>query len=78
MRHSLRSLRKSPGFSALVIGVLALGMGANAALFSIIDRVLLHPFNYRDPDRLPNSYQASGCQETKPSNQRRRGGRRRK
>jgi predicted permease len=52
MRHSLRSLRKSPGFSALVIGVLALGMGANAALFSITDRVLLHPFNYRDPDRL--------------------------
>src|SRR6266567_8616734 len=52
MRHSLRSLRKSPGFSALVIGVLALGMGANAALFSIIDRVLLHPFNYRDPGRL--------------------------
>ena len=52
MRQSLRSLRKSPGFSALVIGVLALGMGANAALFSIIDRVLLHPFNYRDPSRL--------------------------
>jgi putative ABC transport system permease protein len=52
MRYALRSLRKSPGFSALVITVLALGMGANAALFSIIDRVLLHPFNYRDPGRL--------------------------
>src|SRR5579864_2408897 len=45
-------MRKSPGFSALVIGVLALGMGANAALFSIIDRVILHPFPYRDPERL--------------------------
>jgi len=45
-------MRKSPGFSALVIGVLALGMGANAALFSIIDRVILHPFPYSDPERL--------------------------
>lgn len=52
MRQSLRSLRKSPGFSLLVIGVLALGIGANAALFSIIDRVLLHPFDYHEPDRL--------------------------
>src|ERR1043166_8243535 len=48
----MRSLWKSPGFSALVIGVLALGIGANAALFSIIDRVVLHPFPYRNPDRL--------------------------
>ena len=36
----------------LVVTVLGVGLGANAALFSIIDRVLLHPFNFRDPDRL--------------------------
>lgn len=52
MRACLRSLGRSPGFSAVVIGVLGLGMGANAALFSIIDRVLLHPFPYQDAERL--------------------------
>ncbi len=52
MRQSLRSLLKNPGFSVLVTGVLALGIGANTALFSIIDRVLLNPFPYREPDRL--------------------------
>lgn len=45
-------LRRSPGFSVLVAGVLALGIGANAALFSIIDRVILHPFPYRDSGRM--------------------------
>lgn len=45
-------MRKSPGFSVLVVGVLALGMGVNAALFSIIDRVILHPFPFREADRL--------------------------
>src|SRR5690349_21263374 len=52
MWQSFRSLRKSPGLTVLVIGMLALGMGANAALFSIIDRVVLRPFPYRDPGRL--------------------------
>jgi predicted permease len=51
-RTSLRSLRKSAGFSAVVISVLALGIGANTALFSIIDKVLLHPFPFRNLDRL--------------------------
>src|SRR5882757_1889878 len=51
-RTSFRSLRKSAGFSAIVISVLALGIGANTGLFSIIDKVVLHPFPYRSLDRL--------------------------
>src|SRR5712692_8689372 len=49
---TLRSLRKSAGFSAVVILVLALGIGANTALFSVIDKVVLHPFPFRSLDRL--------------------------
>jgi predicted permease len=47
-----RSLGRSAGFSAVVISVLALGIGANTALFSVIDKVLLHPFPFRGLDRL--------------------------
>jgi predicted permease len=48
----MRGLRKNLGFSLIVISVLALGIGANTALFSIVDRVLLHPFPFRGLDRL--------------------------
>lgn len=53
-------MRRSPAFSALVIATLAIGIGANTALFSIIDRVLLHPFPYRDPQRLVDIAGRSG------------------
>src|SRR5437667_5724283 len=49
---SMRSLGKNAGFSGIVISVLALGIGANTALFSIIDKVLLHPFPFRCLDRM--------------------------
>ena len=52
LRHAFRLLRKSPGFSLVVILVVALGIGANSAVFSIVDAVLLRGLPYREADRL--------------------------
>nr|QEO73634.1 ABC transporter, permease component [uncultured bacterium] len=52
MSHGARVLVKRPGFTALLVLILALGIGANTAIFSILDTVLLRPLPFRDPDRL--------------------------
>jgi predicted permease len=54
IRYGLRALRRNPGFAAVAILSLALGIGATTAMFSLIYAVLLHPFPYADADRIMN------------------------
>lgn len=49
---SVRSLRRRPGFTALVVLTLALGIGAPVAIFSLVSGVMLRPLPYKDPDRV--------------------------
>jgi len=52
LKFALRSLRKNPGFTLLAIAVMALGIGANTAVFSVVNAVLLRPLAFRNPDRI--------------------------
>ena len=51
-RYAFRTLAKSPGFTAVAVLTLALGIGATTIIFSAIDSILIHPLIYKDADRL--------------------------
>jgi putative ABC transport system permease protein len=52
LRYAVRTLLKKPGFAVIVILALAIGIGANTAIFSVVNGVLIRPLPYPDPDRI--------------------------
>jgi putative ABC transport system permease protein len=67
VRYGLASLARDPGFAAFAIGLLALGVGANTAMFSILDAVLLRPLPFPEPERIVRVWETPSPTEHNPT-----------
>jgi putative ABC transport system permease protein len=67
VRYGLASLMRDPGFATVTIGLLALGIGANTAMFSIVDAVLLKPLPFPEPERMVRVWETPSATERNPT-----------